>query len=154
MTRSDIGVISIIYATCILFCYMTLQLKPAAQIYPLCLIGGLALLNTLYLAVRGWQAWQTREKGGVAIANDLPEVFQGFQPRQFFFVVCACIAFMGLLQYLGFYLTSIIYLAGVMLWLRVKLLPLCITVVVLAILVYAVFTEFLNVPLPAGSLFE
>ena len=49
MTRSDIGVILAIYLTCAIFWYMTIQLKAAAQIYPLCLIAGLAILNTMYL---------------------------------------------------------------------------------------------------------
>ncbi len=151
MTRSDIGVIILVYATCLLFCQMTLQLKPAAQIYPLCLIGGLAILNTLYLAKKVWETIRTKQKP--AIINDLPEIFKGFMARQFFFVVCACIAYMFLLRWLGFYLAGLIYLAGVMAWLRVRPVPMAVTIIILGCLVYGVFTMFLNVPLPKGIIF-
>ena len=151
MTRSDIGVIVIIYATCLLFYYLTLQLKAAAQIYPTCLIAGLAILNTLYL-VR-CLARMRREKGR-GIINDLPEVFKGFQTRQFIFVIAACIAYICLLHYLGFYLAGLIFLVGVLLYLRVRPLPIALTTAFLGALVYGVFTLFLKVPLPGGVLFN
>lgn len=156
MTRSDIGVIALLYATCLLFFYMTLQLKAAAQIYPLCLIGGLAILNTLYLGrclLRLRKAAQTSGERAT-IANDLPEIFKGFQLRQFLFVVAACIAYMGLLYYVGFYLAGLIYLVCVMLYLKVKPLPMTITIVILGVLIYSVFSLFLKVPLPKGILFN
>lgn len=130
---------------------MTLKLRAAAQIYPLCLIAGLAILNTLYLGQRLVMA--IRANGGFRLVNDLPDVFKGFQSRQFFFVVAACLAYMLLLRYLGFYLASFIYLVGVMLWLRVKPLYVAATVVILGVLIYGVFTLFLKVPLPQGVLF-
>lgn len=154
MTRSDIGVIFMIYATCLLFFYLTLQLKPAAQIYPLCLIGGLALLDTLYLLKRIWEALKAKRKNEPSFVNDLQEIFKGFLPRQFFFVVTACIAYMFLLQWLGFYLAGLIYLAGVMAWLKIKPLQMGLTIILLGCLVYAVFTIFLKVPLPKGILFS
>lgn len=154
MTRSDIGVITIIYATCLLFYYMTLQLKAAAQIYPTCLIAGLALLNTLYLAQCLYKYFKAKQQTGQGILNDLPEIFKGFLPRQFFFIICACIAYLALLNWLGFYIAGLIFLAGVMLWLRVKPLQICITIIVLGLLVYGVFSEFLTVPLPKGIIFS
>lgn len=154
MTRSDIGVIVIIYATCLLFCYMTLQLRPAAQIYPLCIISGLALLNTLYLVKRFAEAVKARGEHKPWLTNDLPEIFTSFQPRQFFFVLTACIAYLVLLRWLGFYISGFIYLAGVMAWLRVKPLQAAITIIILGLLIYFVFTMFLHVPLPKGILFS
>lgn len=151
MTRSDIGIIIIIYATCLLFYYMTLQLKAAAQIYPTCLIAGLAILNTLYL-IRC--LLRLGKEKGHGIINDLPEVFKGFQARQFIFVIAACIAYMGLLYYIGFYLAGLIFLVGVLLYLQVKPLPIAITTLFLGGLVYGVFTLFLKVPLPKGVLFS
>lgn len=149
MTRSDIGIIIIIYATCLLFFYMTLQLTAAAQVYPMCLIAGLAILNTLYLC----RCIFKRVKGS-GIINDLPQVFKGFLPRQFMFVVAACIAYMGLLYYLGFYLSGAIYLIAVMLYFRVKPAQIALSLAFLGALVYCVFTLFLKVPLPAGTLFS
>lgn len=153
MTRSDIGVIAIIYATCFLFCYLTLQFKPAAQIYPLCIIGGLALLNTLYLLKRLWEGFKARRDGLKMLTNDLPQIFQGFQARQFFFVATACIAYLFLLRWLGFYLAGFIYLGGVMAWLKVKPLQAIITIGVLGGMIYYVFSILLHVPLPKGIIF-
>lgn len=152
MTRSDLGVVALIYATSLLFLYLTLQLTPAAQIYPLCLISGLALLNTLYFIKCLYKLAKDRNLGSRLI-NDLPEIFKGFQPIQFFFVAATCVAYILCLYYLGFYLSSFIYLILVMWWLRVKWLQLCLTVVVMGCLIYGVFTLFLKVPLPKGIIF-
>lgn len=147
MKHSDIGVVAIMYGVCAFFCVMTLKLPRAAQVYPLCLEAGLALLNTLYL---GRCILRLRREG---LVGDLPEVFRGFQAGQFFFIALAGIAAMALMRWVGFYIASFAYLAGVMLFLKVPKKHLLITVGVLAILIYAVFTLFLKVPLPKGSLF-
>lgn len=154
MTRSDVGVIILIYATALLFFYMTMQLKPAAQIYPLCLIGGLALLDTLYLFRCVFRLARERRATGQGIFNDLPQIFKGFQAQQFIFVVAACAGYMGLLYYLGFYLASLIFMIGVLLYLKVKPMPIAIATFFLGGLVYCVFTLFLKVPLPVGILFS
>lgn len=154
MTSSDIGVIVIIYATALLFFYMTLDLKPAAQIYPMCLIAGLALLNTLYLGRCLLRLYRQRTHGQKGIINDLSGIFKGFQAKQFFFVVAACIAYMSILYYIGFYLASLVYLVGVLLYLKVKPLPIALTTLFLGALIYCVFTLFLKVPLPKGVLFS
>lgn len=152
MTRSDICAIGVIYATCVIFFCMTLQLKAAAQIYPLCLIGGLAALNTLYLAKCLWKYFHTAGEGR-GLVNDFPEIFKNFLPSQFFFVLGACLAYMALLYLAGFYLAGFIYLVIVMWGLHVKKFQLWLTVILLGSLVYGVFTLFLKVPLPKGILF-
>lgn len=150
MTRSDIGVVAMIYATCLLFFFMTLNLKPAAQIYPMCLIAGLALLNTLYFLRCLTRLLRTSPR---VVVNDLPSLFAGFLPNQFFFVLGACVGYLGLLYCVGFYLAGLVYLVAVLLWFRVKTAYIVATVVVLGCLVYGVFTLFLKVPLPKGILF-
>ena len=150
MKHSDIGVVAIMYGVCAFFCVMTLKLPRAAQVYPLCLEAGLALLNTLYL---GRCILRLRREGGGGLKNDLPEIFRGFQAGQFFFVALAGIAALFLMRWAGFYIAALAFLAGVMLFLKVPKKHLLITVGVLAILIYAVFTLFLKVPLPKGSLF-
>lgn len=154
MNRSDIATICVVYATCLFFLGMTLELKSAAQIYPLCLIIGLGILNTLYLAKCVIKAARARGDGGEAIHNDLPTIFSGFMARQFFFVAIACVLYMFLLHYIGFYPAGLVYLVAVMAWLKVRPLAMAVTVVLLGCLVYCVFTLFLKVPLPAGTLFS
>lgn len=165
MTRSDIGIVAIIYATCLLFLTMTLRLKAAAQVYPLCLISGLALLNTLYLATRLWRLFGGRAArnapGGEhaaagarrSLVNDLPEIFANFLPGQFLFIVIASVAYLALMHYVGFYPAGLVYMLAVMRRLRVPPLHMGITLAVLGALIYAVFTLFLKVPLPRGILF-
>lgn len=153
MTISDVIVIAIIYATCLLFLSMTLDLVPAAQIYPLCLIAGLAILNTCYL-IRCIVRLYREKAAGTGLVNNLPEIFKGFQSRQFLFIVAACIAYMGMLYYLGFYLAGAIYLIGVLIYLGVKPIPITVTTAFLGALVYGVFDLFLKVPLPKGVLFS
>lgn len=154
MTRSDVAVIIVVYAICLLFLYFTLQLIPAARIYPLCLIGGLALLDTLFLIQRLAALNRLRKSGGSGITNDFGETFKGFQAGQFSFVVGACIAYIICLYVIGFYPTSILFLAVVMWFLKVKPLPMSISIIILGVLVYCVFTRFLKVPLPTGFLFS
>ncbi|WP_308621313.1 tripartite tricarboxylate transporter TctB family protein [uncultured Desulfovibrio sp.] len=156
MTRSDIGIVAIIYATCLLFLTMTLRLKAAAQVYPLCLIGGLALLNTLYLATRLWRLFgRARDDDGAprALINDLPEIFANFLPGQFLFIVIASVAYLALMHFVGFYPAGLVYMLAVMWRLHVPPLHMGITLAVLGALIYAVFSLFLQVPLPRGILF-
>lgn len=135
--------------------YLTLQLKAAAQVYPLCLIAVLALLNTLYLLrciVRLRK--EAIRTGQMAVINDFGEVFKNFQAGQFTFVTGACIAYVIGLFYLGFYFSSFLYMCIVMWFLHVKPLQICLTVTIIGLLIYCVFTLFLKVPLPAGYFFQ
>lgn len=97
MKRSDIGVTALVYAFTLFFLYMTLELPPDAQTYPLCLIAGLLVLNTCYL-VRC--LWQLRRQAG--IHNDLPDLFAGFQWKQFAFICLGCVGYMLLMYVAGF----------------------------------------------------
>lgn len=148
MKKSDIGVIAIMYAICGFFFYQTTELPEEAQTYPRCLLAGLCILNTLYVMRCLWRL------RSVTCSNDLPDIFKGFQRNQFFLVVACCLAYMALLYAVGFYVASVVYLMGVMFFLRVPKLHMLLTVGVLAVLIYAVFTLFLKVPLPTGILFN
>ena len=74
--------------------------------------------------------------------------------RQFAFVVAGCLLFLVLMYTVGYYAASAIYLVGSLLFFKVPARWILITLVVLVALVYAVFTLFLKVPLPAGVLFS
>jgi len=127
---------------------MTMELPEEARIYPRCLLAGLGALNTIYLL----RCLARLRRDG--FANDMPQIFSGFVPGQFFLVALCCIGYMALMYLAGFYVASLAYLAGVMLLLRVPRLHMLCTVGVLALLIYAVFTLFLKVPLPVGRLFS
>ncbi len=148
MKKSDISVIVFVYLICLFFYVFLLDLPAEAQTYPLCLISGLALLNTLFMGIN------LIKVKGHGIENDLHEVFDGFLKKQFFTVFVASIVYIFCVYTIGFYITSIIYLILVMSLLKVPLKNSIITVGVLGLVIYLVFSLFLKVPLPMGVIFE
>lgn len=146
MKHSDLAVVAAMYAVCAFFGWQALTLPDEARTYPLCLLAGLGLLNTLLL---GRCLWRARREGLIA---DLPAVFQGFLGRQFLVVLLASAACLALLPAGGFYLTGLAYLAGVLLFLRVPATHAILTAGTLFLMIWAVFSLFLKVPLPGGIL--
>ncbi len=149
MKKSDFGVIGFIYAVALCFYIMTVELPQEAQTYPLGLIIAMSVLNTIYLGqcLVKWMASRTVE-------NDFPVIFKNFQPRQFAGVILGCVLFLVLMRYAGYYIAATLYLIGTMLFLKVHKLHILIVLVVLVALIWAVFTKFLQVPLPQGVLFN
>lgn len=148
MKRSDFPVVSIIYAIGLAFLIATLQLPEAAQTYPLVLISALLFLNTLYL-IRSFLSFRQAQR----IENDIPVIFHGFLFKQFAGVFIWCVAYLVMMYFLGYYLSTVLFLVGSLLFMRVNILHIAMTTVVLGIMVWAVFSQFLHVPLPVGVLF-
>lgn len=148
MKKSDIPVVCIIYAIAIAFLIMTLKLPEAAQVYPMVLISALILVNTLYL-IRTFLHYRQNHH----IENDYPIVFSGFLPLQFFGVFISIGLYLVLMYFCGYYLATVLYLIGSLLFLKVPMKYNLMTVVVMIVMVAVVFSYFLKVPLPAGLLF-
>ncbi len=148
MKKSDIGVIAVLYLIGFAFLAMTLQLPEGAKSYPLFLTTLLLGLITLYTILQILRYLKTR-----TVENDLKKHFSGFQAKQFFGVCAACIAYLVLIYWLGYYLSSALFLVGCMLFLKVKPLFVAGALIVLMGIIYGVFTIFLHVPLPAGQIF-
>lgn len=149
MKKSDIPVVCIIYAIAIVFLIMTLNLPEAAQVYPMVLILALILVNTLYL-IRTFLKYRQDHK----IENDYPIVFNGFLLKQFFAIFLSVAAYLVLMHFCGYYVATVIYLAGSLLFLNVPMRYNLMTVGVMVVMVAVVFSYFLKVPLPAGIFFE
>lgn len=148
MKRSDFPVVSIIYAIGFTFLIATLQLPEAAQTYPLVLITALLFLNTLYL-IRSFLSFRRAQR----IENDMPVIFHGFLFKQFAGVFVWCLAYLVMMYFLGYYLSTVLFLVGSLLFMRVNIMHIAMTTVVFGIMVWAVFSQFLHVPLPVGVLF-
>ena len=148
MKKSDFPVIAIIYAIGFWFLAMTMDLPEEAQTYPLVLITALLSVNTLYM-VRQVISWRKTR----VIENDVAKTFSTFIPVQFFGVVAFCVGYLILMDLTGYYLTTFIYLVGSMLFLKVPKLHIAITVAAMALMTFLVFTWFLKVPLPIGTVF-
>lgn len=147
MKKTDIGVCLVFYGICAFFLYMTLQLPKSAQIYPLCviaLLAGLTTLNVINMII-------------AAIRNGVTsgfEDFKDFVPSQFFTIFGLIVLYLILMPYLGFYLSSILFMSACLLFLRVKLWQIILSELVIIALVYCAFTLFLEVRLPAGVMFS
>ncbi len=148
MKKSDIYLIGIMYAILGAFLYMTLQLKVEARIYPLFVMGILFILVTMYSIKCGIAYSKTKE-----ITNDFTKIFADFEPKQFFGIIAFSVLFIVLINIVGFYSSTVLYLVTVLLFLKVPKVHIGITTVVFTLLMYGVFTMFLRVPLPTGFLF-
>lgn len=148
MKLTDIGVVAFMYIVCAYFYSQTVKLKPASQTYPKFTIILLFGLTTLYLV----QMLVAAKKYGVESGVD--EVFKDFQPAQFFFCLAATIVYLVLINYLGFYIATVIFMVAVLLFLKVPPLATAIAVVAIVGLIYLAFQKFLGVKLPVGTLMK
>ena len=146
MKKTDIGVCIAMYSVCALFLYMTLQLKKAAQIYPLCIIALLAGLTTLHVINMIISAVRHGVTSGF-------EDFKDFIPSQFFTLFIMIVIYLAIMPYAGFYIASILFMTASLLFLRVKLWQIIFSEIAIFVLVYCAFTLFLEVKLPSGVLF-
>ena len=148
MQKTDIGVVVVMYAICAFFYSMTIQLKEESQTYPTFTIALLFGLTTLYLLQMLFRA----RKFGVESGRD--KVFAGFKPLQFFVCVALVFAYLIMMKYFGFYISTVVFMFAVLLFLRVPILHTLIVVVAINALVYFAFTTFLGVKLPVGELIK
>lgn len=147
MKKTDIGVVAVFYAICAFFLVMTLQLPKAAQLYPLFIILLLAGLTTIYLV----QMILKAKKEGVTSGL---EDFKDFLPRQFLPVLLMIVLYLAAMYFVGFYLSTLVFMAACLLYLKVPKWQSAITVAAIVALVYCAFTLFLRVKLPVGLLFK
>ena len=148
MKKTDIGVVVFMYAVCAFFYYHMTKLKASSQTYPRFTIILLFGLTTLYLI----QMIVAAKKYGVESGVD--EVFKDFQPAQFFVCLCATILYLVGIYFFGFYIPTVIFMAVVLLYLKVPPLYAVIAVVVIVALIYFAFQKFLGVKLPVGTVMK
>ena len=148
MKKTDIGVVVFMYLVCGFFYYHTTKLKASSQTYPMFTIILLFSLTTLYLI----QMIISAKKYGVESGVD--EVFKDFQAAQFFFCLSATILYLVGIYFFGFYISTVIFMAAVLLYLKVPPLQSVIAIVVIIALIYFAFQRFLGVKLPVGSVIK
>ena len=133
------------YVVCAFFLYMTLQLPKSAQIYPLCVISLLAGLTTLHVV--NMIIGAVRE----GITDGL-ENFKDFIPSQFSIIFVMILLYIASMPYIGFYVSSALFMTASLIFLRVKMWQIIMSEAVIFLLVYCAFTLFLEVRLPSGTL--
>ncbi|MCI2110676.1 MAG: tripartite tricarboxylate transporter TctB family protein [Acidaminococcaceae bacterium] len=149
MKKSELSVIVFMLLFCAFFFYETVQLPVLAQRYPLFVIGLLAFL-TLLKFFNMCLAYMKDKK----IIDDFSTVWKSFLPKQFFTVFLGFLGFFGLMYFLGFYIAALVFLLFALIFFKIPKKYIVLTLVVMLVIVYAVFTWFLNVPLPEGMLIE
>lgn len=148
MKLTDVGVVVFMYAVCGYFFAKTLSLPSEIQSYPKFTVTALFALTTMYLVQMLIAAFKNGVEGGA------DKVFKGFQPAQFFVTLAAVIVYVVLINFLGFYIATALFLIGLLLYLKVPYLYAGIATVVILALVYFAFAKFLGVKLPIGSLIK
>ena len=148
MKKTDIGVVAFMYIVCGYFYYETMKLKASSQTYPKFTIILLFGLTTLYLV----QMIVAAKKYGVESGVD--KVFKDFQPAQFFFCLSATILYLVCIYFFGFYISTVVFMLAVLLFLKVPPLYSAIAVVVIVALIYFAFGKFLGVKLPVGTVIK
>lgn len=148
MKKIDFGVVIAMYAICAAAFVSAAKLDADSQIYPHFCTGLLFALTTLYLV----QMLVAAKKYGTE--SGVKEVFADFLPKQFFVCLAAVIAYMLLMYVVGFYISTIIFLVALLLYLKVPVLHSAIAVTAIVLLVYLAFSKFLGVRLPLGLLFK
>ena len=147
MKKTDIGVVAFMYAVCAFFYVYSFKLSASSKTYPMFTIALLFCLTTLYLV----QMIIAARKFGVESGAD--EVFAGFKPMQFFVSLALTVVYFFMMKYIGFFTATIVFMIASLLYLRVRTVPMIITVVAMNLLIYLAFVKFLGVRLPSGLLF-
>ena len=148
MEKTDIGVVAFMYLVCAYFYTQTIKFQADSQTYPKFTIVLLFGLTTLYLL----QMLVAAKKHGVESGVD--SVFKDFEPKQFLVCLLGAILYVVLMHFFGFYISTVIFMAAVLLYLRVPLLHSAIAIVAILALVYFAFGKFLGVKLPVGTVIK
>lgn len=146
MKKTDIGVVAFMYAVCAFFYVYSFDLSESSKSYPLFTIALLFALTTLYLV----QMILAAKKHGVESGAD--SAFAGFKPKQFILSVVLTLAYVFLVDVLGFFTATTLFMIASFVYLKVPVLHSVIALVSMDLLIYLAFVLFLGVRLPAGIL--
>ena len=122
------------------------QLPPKAARYPYFVLGLMVFL-TLLLAINTFliKPKNTEE-------NKEEDQFKGNLYGQFFLVIALSAVYVILIDIIGFFVTTAIYLFVTMLALKSNIKWSIVVSIVFSIFLYLVFVSFLKVPVPRGFL--
>ena len=148
MRKTDIGVVAFMYLVCAYFYSQTITFKADSQTYPKFTIVLLFGLTTLYLL----QMVVAAKKHGVESGVD--KVFKDLQLKQLLVCLVGAIAYVALMHFFGFYISTVIFMAAILLYLKVPYLHSAIAIVAILALVYFAFGKFLGVRLPVGTVIK
>ena len=149
MKKSDIYICGFMYAFSFFFLYLTQSFPLGARHYPHFVPGLLLILTSVRVGqmVRDYRREKTSE-------NDMPVLFDGFMPKQFWTMFAAVILYLVMMYLVGFYPASLVYLLFCLKFFKIRPLYILLVLAGMVVLVFGTFDLFLNVPLPMGMLIE
>lgn len=125
-----------------IFYYMTFQLPEKSQIYPLFVITLLLILTLIHIVLTLKKEEDPNAKTG----------FEGFIPGQFFVVLIGSGLYVALINILGYFTSTVIYIISILIALRTDAKKSILISAGVTIGIYLVFKRILRVPLPTGFL--
>lgn len=139
--NKEIISIIVIYIVMFLFLTQSFGFKKDAGLFPRILSIGILILNTIQLIkVMTGKILERKRRDEI-------------EPKKLLIILSASIVYILALQILGFLISSLIYLAVSMYFLRVKNKKLLLLVsIATVVIIYISFGTLLNVPIPKGIL--
>ena len=148
MKKSDIGLTIAMYGIIAFFFVLVIQYKPEVRIYPFFVMAVLCTLNTVFL-IKQLVAFAKSKK----VENDYKTIFKQFELKQFTVVFLFSLIYVCVIDIIGFYPASVLYLIGTLLFLKVRIPYIALTLVLFGTVIFTAFSKFLRVPLPRGWFF-
>lgn len=126
----------------ILYFFMIKALPEKAAKYPFFVLGLMVVL-TVILGIKSFLIKNNEEN---------KKVFDGFLLKQFLFIVVISAIYIFIIDILGFFTSTLIYLITIMFSLKTNKKIAIISSIIFCIIIYCVFVLFLKVPVPRGFL--
>ena len=117
------------------------SLPENAAKYPM-FVCMLLLVLTIMLGIKSFTSKEKYEE----------KIFADLQLKQFLFIIVISAIYIFLIELLGFFVTTLVYLMLTMIGLKANIKLSAIASVGFCILIYLVFVAFLRVPVPSGFL--
>lgn len=142
MRKQNIALGSSVLVFTAIYCIMITRLPEKARTYPIFIAGLLCVLSLTFLI-----------KSIIEKPKDNEEkvsIFADFQKKQYIFVLCTAFIYVALINLLGYFAATFIYLIVSLFGLKINKLQSVLISVGFCLVIYIGFKLLLKVPLPAG----
>lgn len=143
MKKNELFLGSVLLLISGIYYYMITKLPEKAAIYPTFVVSILGLLSIIFII----KTLISKEK------NNEKKIFDGFQVKQFVFVLFMSFTYVGLMNVLGYFTTTFLFLIISLLGLKANKMHSIYTSIGFSIFIFIIFKILLNVPLPRGVIF-
>lgn len=139
MKKVDLSLSAILLVVCGIFYFMISKLPKEASMYPIFVTTILAVLTL----IQGVQSYVKKDDEG-------KNPFNNIEWKQLLFVVVACAIYIALINLIGYFVASAVYVLTVLVGLKVNRKQSVIVSLGFCIFIFVVFKVMLKVPLPKG----